>query len=32
VDSETKLFNLMKEAGYVDKDIPDPDFTILPKS
>jgi ABC-type nitrate/sulfonate/bicarbonate transport system substrate-binding protein len=32
VDSETKLFNLMKEAGYVDKDVPDPDFTILPKS
>jgi len=32
VDSETKLFNLMKEAGYVAQDVPDPDFTILPKS
>ncbi|GIE97477.1 ABC transporter substrate-binding protein [Paractinoplanes rishiriensis] len=32
VDSETKLFNLMKEAGYVEKDVADPHFTILPKS
>lgn len=31
VDSEIKLFELMKEAGYVKKDTPTPHFTILPK-
>ncbi|MET8310860.1 MULTISPECIES: hypothetical protein [unclassified Micromonospora] len=32
VDSETKLFELMKETGFVDKNTPAPDFTIIPKS
>ncbi|MFD0855176.1 ABC transporter substrate-binding protein, partial [Actinomadura adrarensis] len=32
VNSETKLFELMKETGRVEKDTPTPHFTILPKS
>lgn len=32
VDTETKLFELMKETGYVDKKTPPLDFTILPKA
>ncbi len=32
MDSETELFDLMKETGFVDEDVPAPDFTILEKS
>lgn len=32
VDSETKLFELMKETGFVAKDVPAPHFTILEKA
>ncbi|MEU8804211.1 hypothetical protein [Spirillospora sp. NPDC048819] len=32
VDTETKLFELMKETGYVGKDTPALNFTILPKA
>jgi ABC-type nitrate/sulfonate/bicarbonate transport system substrate-binding protein len=32
VNSETKLFELMKETGTIDKNTPAPHFTILPKS
>ncbi|GAA3774637.1 ABC transporter substrate-binding protein [Plantactinospora mayteni] len=31
VDSETRLFELMKETGFVEEDTPALDFTILPK-
>ncbi len=31
VDSETELFDLMKETGFVDEDVDAPDFTILEK-
>jgi ABC-type nitrate/sulfonate/bicarbonate transport system substrate-binding protein len=31
VESETELFDLMKETGFVDEDIEAPDFTILKK-
>lgn len=29
VDQETELFQLMKDTGFVDQDVKDPDFTII---